>query len=188
MAPNRTNQPNLTAKADFRPAFLDGNYDVHYWFRVKDASPDQCQCRFKGLNRNGCMIYSLRNRLFKLPGVQLHGSTYSDTMKSSKITNIKIRSDHSMAFNFVVTEFTSHAVSNIDWRTFLMFGIFCIANFFFIPETKRKTLEDMDILFGTVDAEKRAVDIVAAISVEKKELQLNSRIEQAATVPAKLKS
>lgn len=73
-----------------------------------------------------------------------------------------------------------------------MFGIFCIANFFFvfffIPETKRKTLEDMDILFGTVDAQKRAVDIEAAISVEKKELQLNSHIERAAPAPAEFKS
>lgn len=44
-----------------------------------------------------------------------------------------------------------------------MFGIFSAANFafvfFFIKETKGRTLEDMDVLFGTVDAEVRAADI-----------------------------
>lgn len=104
----------------------------------------------------------------------------------------KITATTQWLFNFVVTEFTPHAISNIGWRTFLMFGIFCIANFmfvfFFIQETKRKTLEDMDILFGTVDAQKRAQDIEAAISVEKKELQLHDHVEQAVSAPAELKS
>jgi len=66
-------------------------------------------------------------------------------------------------FNFVITEITPAAVNHIGWRTFLMFGIFCLANgvfvFFFIKETKGRTLESMDILFGTVDADKRATDV-----------------------------
>ncbi len=44
-----------------------------------------------------------------------------------------------------------------------MFGIFCVANgtfvFFFIKETKGRTLEEMDVLFGTVEAEQRAADV-----------------------------
>jgi hypothetical protein len=44
-----------------------------------------------------------------------------------------------------------------------MFGIFCAANFvfvwFFVKETKGRTLEDMEILFGTVDADVRAADV-----------------------------
>lgn len=66
-------------------------------------------------------------------------------------------------FNFVITEITPHAVHNIGWRVFLMFGIFCLANglfaFFFIRETKGKSLEEMDILFGTVNESQRAADI-----------------------------
>jgi hypothetical protein len=54
-------------------------------------------------------------------------------------------------------------VNSIGWRTFIMFGVFCIAMgvwvFFFIKETKGKTLEDMDVLFGAVDAQQRAMDI-----------------------------
>lgn len=66
-------------------------------------------------------------------------------------------------FNFCITEITPNAINSIGWKTFLMFGIFCAANgtfvFFFIKETKGRSLEDMDILFGTVNAEQRAADV-----------------------------
>lgn len=66
-------------------------------------------------------------------------------------------------FNFAVTYMTPSAINHIGWRIFLMFGIFCAANFafvfFFIKETKGRTLEDMEILFGTVEADVRAADI-----------------------------
>lgn len=55
-------------------------------------------------------------------------------------------------FNFVVTKFTPAAISNIGWRTFIMFGVFCFAMgfwvFVFVKETKGRSLEDMDALFG----------------------------------------
>jgi len=66
-------------------------------------------------------------------------------------------------FNFAITYMTPSAINHIGWRIFLMFGIFCLANFVFvffcIKETKGRTLEDMDVLFGTVDAEVRAADV-----------------------------
>ena len=66
-------------------------------------------------------------------------------------------------FNFCITYMTPSAINHIGWRTFLMFGIFCLANFvfvfFFIKETKGRTLEDMDLIFGTVQAEQRAADV-----------------------------
>ncbi|KAF2241946.1 quinate permease [Trematosphaeria pertusa] len=75
-------------------------------------------------------------------------------------------------FNFVITKITPEAVNHIGWRTFLMFGIFCLAMgvfaFFFIKETKGRTLEDMDVLFGAVTAEQRAQDLERSLAVEKK--------------------
>jgi sugar porter (SP) family MFS transporter len=66
-------------------------------------------------------------------------------------------------FNFCITEITPNAVSNIGWRTFIMFGVFCCAMgvwvFFFVKETKGRSLEEMDILFGAVDAQQRAADV-----------------------------
>jgi hypothetical protein len=71
-------------------------------------------------------------------------------------------------FSFCVTEFTPSAVSNLGWKTFIMFGCFCCANsafaFFFIRETKGKSLEDMDILFGTIAEEQRRADVEQVLS------------------------
>jgi len=82
-------------------------------------------------------------------------------------------------FNFVITEVTPSAVNHIGWRTFLMFGIFCFANglfaFFFIKETKGKTLEEMDVLFGTVNADQRAHDVERMIE----KVTLNQELEHA---------
>ena len=75
------------------------------------------------------------------------------------------------AFNFVITEITPRAINHIGWKTFIMFGCFCFGNFLFvwfvIRETKGRTLEDMDILFGTVDANTRAVDVEKMMAEEK---------------------
>ncbi|EXJ91290.1 hypothetical protein A1O1_04400 [Capronia coronata CBS 617.96] len=58
-------------------------------------------------------------------------------------------------FNFVMSQITPHAIANIGWRTFLMFAIFNYAiifySYFLIKETKGKSLEEMEVVFGTVD-------------------------------------
>ncbi|CAG7919587.1 unnamed protein product [Penicillium olsonii] len=66
-------------------------------------------------------------------------------------------------FNFVITEVTPRAINQIGWRTFLMFGIFCFAMgvfvLFFFKETKGRTLEEMDLIFGAVDEQQRRADV-----------------------------
>ncbi|KAF5554633.1 quinate permease [Fusarium mexicanum] len=70
-------------------------------------------------------------------------------------------------FNFVITEVTPAAINHTGWRAFLMFGIFCFANFafvfFFIKETKGRSLEEMDVLFGMVDQDQRRADYEKAL-------------------------
>ncbi|KAG9252852.1 general substrate transporter [Emericellopsis atlantica] len=55
-------------------------------------------------------------------------------------------------FNFVFSQATPHAVENLGWKTFVMFSVFNFALvvfvWFFIKETKGKSLEQMDELFG----------------------------------------
>ena len=74
-------------------------------------------------------------------------------------------------FNFVITKVTPSAINSIGWKTFLMFAIFCLAMavfvWVFVPETKQLTLEEIDVVFGVVDAQTRAKDIEKAIEVEK---------------------
>jgi len=53
-----------------------------------------------------------------------------------------------------MSQITPHAVANLGWRTFLMFAIFNFANifyvWFFVRETNGKSLEEMEVVFGTV--------------------------------------
>lgn len=57
-------------------------------------------------------------------------------------------------FNFMMSQITPHAIANIGWRTFLMFAIFNYAiigySWIFLKETRGKSLEEMEIVFGTV--------------------------------------
>ncbi|KAJ5401631.1 uncharacterized protein N7487_007527 [Penicillium crustosum] len=66
-------------------------------------------------------------------------------------------------FNFVITEVTPRAINKIGWKTFLMFGIFCFAMGVFVivffKETKGRTLEEMDLIFGAVDEQQRLADV-----------------------------
>lgn len=52
-----------------------------------------------------------------------------------------------------------------------MFGIFSTAMavfvLFLVPETKQMTLEEIDVVFGTVSAEQRAKDVENALEDEK---------------------
>lgn len=51
-------------------------------------------------------------------------------------------------FNFVFSQATPHAVTNLGWKTFVMFAVFNYALvvfvWFFIKETKGKSLEEME--------------------------------------------
>lgn len=66
----------------------------------------------------------------------------------SKGTSIAVASD--WAFNFALAMFTPPAFRNITWKTYFLFASFCGAmayTFFFYPETKNKTLEEVDMFF-----------------------------------------
>ncbi|RSL97329.1 hypothetical protein CDV31_013094 [Fusarium ambrosium] len=60
-------------------------------------------------------------------------------------------------FNLALAFFVPPSFTNIKWQTYMIFGTFCIAMtfhaFFCYPETSRKTLEEVDLLFdGNVPA------------------------------------
>ena len=55
------------------------------------------------------------------------------------------------AFNFALSYFVPPSFENIQWKTYLIFGIFCLAmfihTFFMFPETAGKTLEEIEDMF-----------------------------------------
>ncbi|KAF2085157.1 sugar transporter [Saccharata proteae CBS 121410] len=54
-------------------------------------------------------------------------------------------------FNFALAYFVPPAFENIQWRTYIIFGVFCfcatVHAFFGFPETAGKTLEEIDLVF-----------------------------------------
>ncbi|PFH45615.1 hypothetical protein AMATHDRAFT_71376 [Amanita thiersii Skay4041] len=62
-------------------------------------------------------------------------------------------------WNFVVTKVTPDMVSDLGWKIFIMFAtvnVGAMGTFsLLIPETKGKSLEEMDIIFGAVSADER---------------------------------
>ncbi|RDX42826.1 general substrate transporter [Lentinus brumalis] len=68
-------------------------------------------------------------------------------------------------FNFVVAKVTPTLETNLGYKLFLMFGTINIGGMavfsLLIPETKGRSLEEMDIIFGAVQEDKRRADIAA---------------------------
>ncbi|KZT29991.1 general substrate transporter [Neolentinus lepideus HHB14362 ss-1] len=66
-------------------------------------------------------------------------------------------------WNFVVSKVTPTLVTDLGYKIFLMFATINIAGMgvfsLLIPETKGRSLEEMDVIFGSVSADKRRADI-----------------------------
>jgi hypothetical protein len=64
-------------------------------------------------------------------------------------------------FNFALAYFVAPAFTNIQWRTYIIFGVFCAAMtvhvFFTYPETAGRSLEEIDILFDGIDADGKKI-------------------------------
>ncbi|KAJ2991350.1 hypothetical protein NUW54_g8216 [Trametes sanguinea] len=66
-------------------------------------------------------------------------------------------------FNFVLSKVTPDMVTDLGYKIFLMFATINIGGMatfsLAIPETKGRSLEEMDIIFGSVSADQRQADI-----------------------------
>lgn len=78
--------------------------------------------------------------------------------------------------NFVVGQVTPNMLDKLKFGTYIFFAAFCLLMFlwvlFLVPETRYKTLEEMDMVFGDnsgqVDQE-RMREIMAEIGLERPE-------------------
>ncbi|KAG2421423.1 hypothetical protein HFD88_005398 [Aspergillus terreus] len=89
----------------------------------------------------------------------------------SEIFNLSIRSkaisittSATWMCNFVIGLITPDMLDSITWGTYIFFAAFCLLalafTFFCIPETRGKTLEDMDLIFGDTAAHEEKQRIV----------------------------
>ncbi|KAF3070194.1 MFS glucose transporter mfs1 [Trichoderma lentiforme] len=66
---------------------------------------------------------------------------------------VSIATSANWILGFANNYYTPPAFQNIQWKTFIIFGTFnvvaCLHAFFFFPETKRRSLEDIDELFAS---------------------------------------
>jgi len=76
---------------------------------------------------------------------------------------LALASSSQWLWNFVVSKVTPDMITNLGWKIFLMFATVNIAAMgtfsLLIPETKGRSLEEMDIIFGSISAEQRQADI-----------------------------
>ncbi|KAI9729434.1 MAG: MFS sugar transporter [Cirrosporium novae-zelandiae] len=79
--------------------------------------------------------------------------TYPSEIYPSKIRAkaVSLSTASNWIWNCALAFFVPPALSNINWKTYMMFGTFnsaaCIHMFLTAPETKGKTLEEMDVVF-----------------------------------------
>ena len=94
--------------------------------------------------------------------------------------------------NFIVGQVTPDMITGISWGTFLIFGILIITGaafiWFYVPETSRLTLEEMDIVFGSSgvaqEDQARMLAINEEIGLEERVRQLTGRSSSVAEAGA----
>ncbi|KAH6997426.1 general substrate transporter [Ilyonectria destructans] len=74
--------------------------------------------------------------------------------------------------NFIIGLVTPDMLESLGWGTYIFFAAFCLLAFvftyFFVPETKGKSLEDMDAVFGDTAAQEekaRLIEIASAMGL-----------------------
>ncbi|KAF8492252.1 general substrate transporter [Gautieria morchelliformis] len=71
-------------------------------------------------------------------------------------------------WNFVVSKETLTIETNLQWKFFMMFATINVGGMavfsLFLPETKGRSLEEMDVIFGAVSREARLADINKAVN------------------------
>lgn len=72
--------------------------------------------------------------------------------------------------NFIIGQITPDLLERITYGTYILFGLIIILGavfiWFFVPETKRLTLEEMDTIFGSEGAALKDQERMAEINSE----------------------
>ncbi|KAL9940622.1 hypothetical protein V8E36_000110 [Tilletia maclaganii] len=89
-------------------------------------------------------------------------------------------------FNFSLSYFVPPSFKNIQWKSYLIFGVFCVTmtiHFFLaFPETRRLSLEEVDELFESGRPAWRTRSMTEEVRVEKAAAQIEAGVEPSVAV------
>ncbi|KAL8826583.1 MAG: hypothetical protein Q9170_007346 [Blastenia crenularia] len=89
---------------------------------------------------------------------------------SNRAYGIALGASSNWMSNFIVGQITPDMLKRIKYGTFIFFGLMTFGGavflWFFVPETKRLTLEEMDVVFGSVGVAKADSERMRAINRE----------------------
>ncbi|EJD00168.1 sugar transporter [Fomitiporia mediterranea MF3/22] len=78
---------------------------------------------------------------------------------------LAVASGSQWLWNFVVSRLTPNLIASLGWKIFILYGTIDIGAMFafslMIPETRGKSLEEMDIIFGTISQAERDTNIMS---------------------------
>ena len=78
--------------------------------------------------------------------------------------SISITTSATWMCNFVIGLVTPSMLATLGWGTYIFFAAFCLLAFFFtwfaVPETKGRSLEDMDVVFGDTAAHEEKLHLL----------------------------
>lgn len=76
-------------------------------------------------------------------------------------------------WNFVVSKETPTIEANLQWKLFMLFATINVGGMaafsLFLPETKGRSLEEMDIIFGAITQEQRRADVNRVLGHDEKD-------------------
>lgn len=114
-------------------------------------------------------IFPNRTRHYGLALASASQWLFSMLSRFSLTTWCSLANEHSLSFSnidFVISKITPTMVTNLGYKVFITFATINILGgcvfALLIPETKNKSLEEMDVIFGSVSKEQRAADISRA--------------------------
>ncbi|KAK7202731.1 hexose transporter, partial [Myxozyma melibiosi] len=119
---------------------LDGNTNIRWYVAFKPAAKAIIACNY---------LFVAVFAMTWGPGIWIYVSEIFP-MKQRAIGN-GFCGAWNWIFNFALAFFVPPAFTNIQWKTYIIFAVFCVCMavnvFFMFPETKGKTLEEIDIIW-----------------------------------------
>lgn len=83
---------------------------------------------------------------------------------SDRSKAISITTSATWMCNFIIGLVTPSMLETLGWGTYIFFAAFCLLAFFFVwfcvPETKGKSLEEMDVVFGDTAAHEEKLQLI----------------------------